>query len=121
MQHKPGLKARNRRLKPGPHGLGRLAILFSTVGRRSRSWKGGRATDSDDSEDRSSGTGGSSSNDDKSEATAAALAKNVPSSPPQRYFGDDIVLQVTKTGDVVSGRNGNNISIVVALHLSIAI
>ncbi|CAN0451548.1 unnamed protein product, partial [Ectocarpus sp. 12 AP-2014] len=34
------------------------------------------------------------------EATAA-VAKNVPISPPQRYFEDDIVLQVAKTGDVV--------------------
>ncbi|CAB1100674.1 unnamed protein product [Ectocarpus sp. CCAP 1310/34] len=68
--------------------------------RRSRSSKGRRATDSD-GEGRSSGTGVSSSNDDRSEATAV-VAKNVPSSPPQRYFGDVIVLQVTKAGDVAA-------------------
>ncbi|CAM9663667.1 unnamed protein product, partial [Ectocarpus sp. 6 AP-2014] len=62
--------------------------------------EGGRATDSDDSQDRGSGTSRSSNNGDESEAPAV-MAKNGPSSPPPTYFGDDIVLQVTKTGDVV--------------------
>ncbi|CAM9276267.1 unnamed protein product [Ectocarpus sp. 8 AP-2014] len=61
--------------------------------------KGGRATDGD-SEDRGSGTSRSSNNGDESEATAV-MAKNGPSIPPPTYFGDDIVLQVTKTGNVV--------------------
>ncbi|CBN77255.1 conserved unknown protein [Ectocarpus siliculosus] len=61
--------------------------------------EGERATDSD-SEDRGSCTSRSSNNGDESEATAV-MAKNGPSIPPPTYFGDDIVLQVTKTGDVV--------------------
>ncbi|CAM9236862.1 unnamed protein product [Ectocarpus sp. 4 AP-2014] len=60
---------------------------------------GGRTTD-DDTEDRRSGTSRRTNNRDESEATAA-VAMNGPSSPPPAYFGDDIVLQVTKTGDVV--------------------
>ncbi|CAM9705765.1 unnamed protein product, partial [Ectocarpus fasciculatus] len=74
------------------------------AGRRSGSssgkTKGGRATDSESEEGGSGTSTSSSSNDDESEATAA-VPKSGPSSPPPPYFGDDMVLQVTKTGDVV--------------------
>ncbi|CAM9435686.1 unnamed protein product, partial [Ectocarpus sp. 12 AP-2014] len=68
-------------------------------GSHSGKTKGGRTTDSD-SEDRGSGTSRSSNNGDEGEATTV-VAMNDPSSPPPAYFGDDIVLQLTKTGDVV--------------------
>ncbi|CAM9920459.1 unnamed protein product [Ectocarpus sp. 13 AM-2016] len=79
-----------------PEGTARAGRGSGTYSRKAQ---GGRTTDSD-SKDRGSGTSRRSNNGDEGEATTV-VAMNDPSNPPPAYFGDDIVLQVTKTGDVV--------------------